>query len=61
VRCRAEIDGKRLRVVVNAYRGGLATCAWKVPVGAAGRTLVGVVAVQVGDVAVPRLFVRVVR
>jgi hypothetical protein len=61
VRCRAEVDGRRLRVVVNAFRGGRATCAWKVPKSAEGRKLTGVVAVQVGDRAARRLFIRTVR
>lgn len=61
VRCRAEVDGTRLRVVVNAFRRGLATCAWRVPRAAKGAQLIGVVAVQVGDRAARRLFFREVR
>jgi hypothetical protein len=58
VRCRAEVEGRRLRVVTNAFKRGLATCAWRVPKAARGKTLTGVVAVQVGDRAARRLFVR---
>jgi len=61
VRCRAEVAGKRLRVVTNAYQRGLATCAWRVPRGARGKQLTGVVAVQVGAVAARRLFMSKVR
>lgn len=60
VRCRAEIGGTRLRVVVNAFRGGLATCAWRVPPGVTGKRVVGVVAVQVGPTAFLRRFERTV-
>ena len=35
VRCYAEVAGKRLRVVTNAYRNGMARCAWRVPAGRA--------------------------
>lgn len=58
VRCRAEVDGRRLRVVTNAFKQGLATCAWRVPRSAEGKKLTGVVAVQVGDRAARRLFIR---
>jgi uncharacterized protein YkwD len=61
VRCRAEVAGKRLRVVTNAFRQGRATCAWRVPRAAKGKQLIGVVAVQVGDRAARRLFMREVR
>jgi hypothetical protein len=61
VRCRAEIDGRRLRVVTNTFKRGLATCAWRVPKAAKGKTLQGIVAVQVGDRAARRLFIREVR
>jgi len=60
VRCRAEVDGKRLRVLTNAFAAQAATCAWRVPGWAKGKQLTGVVAVQVGDNAVRRLFVRTV-
>jgi hypothetical protein len=61
VRCRAEVTGKRLRVVANVFRGGAAHCAWRVPPWAKGKRLTGVVAVQVGRAAATRLFVRTVR
>lgn len=61
VRCRADVGGTKLRVVVNAFRDGLATCAWQVPSGAGGKTLSGVVAVQIGSTAFLRRFERTVR
>lgn len=60
VRCRAEIDGTRLRVIQNAFKDGLATCAWRVPRDAGGKRLAGVVAVQVGSTAFLRRFERTV-
>ena len=60
VRCRAEVDGKRLRVVTNAFAAKTAKCAWKIPGWARGKQLTGVVAVQVGDAAARRLFVRTI-
>ncbi len=60
VRCRAEIGGARLRVVVNAFVHGNATCAWIVPRGSAGKRVTGVVAVQLGTTAAIRRFERVV-
>ncbi len=61
VRCRAEVGGKRLRVLTNAFRAQAARCAWKIPTWAKGKQLTGVVAVQVGDAAALRLFVRTLR
>jgi hypothetical protein len=58
VRCRAEVDGKRLRVLANSFRAKSARCAWRIPTWAKGKQLTGVVAVQVGDAAATRLFVR---
>ena len=49
VRCRAEVGGKRLRVLTNAFKAQAARCAWKIPAWAKGKQLTGVVAVQVGD------------
>ncbi len=60
VRCRAEVDGKRLRVVTNAFSAKTAKCAWKIPGWARGKRLTGVVAIQVGDAAARRLFVRTI-
>jgi hypothetical protein len=61
VRCRAEVEGKRLRVLANTFRGNKAHCAWRIPKGLSGKALVGVVAVQVGQAALPRLFIRPVK
>lgn len=58
VRCRAEVDGKRLRVLANAFKAKSARCAWKIPAWAKGKKFTGVVAVQVGDAAATRLFIR---
>jgi hypothetical protein len=58
VRCRALLGGRRLRVLTNAFVRGYATCAWKVPAGAKGRMLTGVVALQLDDRAAKRIFVR---
>jgi hypothetical protein len=60
VRCRAEVDGKRLRVVTNTFAASAAKCAWRIPDWARGKRLTGVVAVQVGDAAARRLFVRTI-
>ena len=58
VRCRAEVDGKRLRVLANAFRAKSARCAWRIPTWAKGKQLTGVVALQVGGTAATRLFMR---
>ena len=58
VRCRAEVDGKRLRVLANAFKAKSARCAWKIPTWAKGKKFTGVVAVQVGNAAATRLFIR---
>ncbi len=58
VRCRALLDGRRLRVVQNAFVKGYATCAWEVPSRAQGSTLTGIVAVQIDGEAVRRVFTR---
>ncbi len=60
VRCYADISGKRMRVVVNTYRDGMARCAWRVPAGAAGKKLTGVIALQLGSTAALRRFARTV-
>jgi uncharacterized protein YkwD len=58
VRCRAEVEGKRLRVLANAFKAQSARCAWRIPGWAKGKQLTGVVAVQVGNAAATRLFMR---
>lgn len=58
VRCRAEVSGKRLRVLANAFSAEAAKCAWRIPRWAHGKKLTGVVAVQVGTTAARRLFIR---
>ena len=60
VRCRAEVNGKRLRVITNVLAAQAARCAWRLPVWASGEQLTGVVAVQVGDTATKRIFVRTI-
>jgi uncharacterized protein YkwD len=60
VRCRAEVDGKRLRVVANIFDAQSARCAWRIPTWAKGKQLTGVVAVQVNGNAATRLFMRTV-
>ena len=61
VHCRAEVDGKRLRVLANVFDEGLATCAWRVPRAAKGKVLRGAIGVQVGDTNALRLFSRPIR
>ncbi len=61
VRCRAEVTGRRLRVLANTFRGSAALCAWRVPKWAKGKQLTGVVAVQVDGAAAKRVFIRVVK
>jgi uncharacterized protein YkwD len=61
VRCRAEVDGRRLQVVANVFRGTAAKCAWKVPSWARGKQLTGTVAVRAGSVAARRQFMRMLR
>ena len=58
VRCRAEVEGKRLRVLANVFASENARCAWRVPAWASGKRLTGVVAVQIGETAATRLFIR---
>ena len=58
VRCRAEVEGKRLRVLANIFRGEQARCAWRIPTWAKGKRLTGVVAVQIDGSAATRLFIR---
>ena len=58
VRCRAEVEGRRLRVTANVFRSNTARCAWSVPGWASGKLLTGVVAVQIGGTAATRLFIR---
>jgi hypothetical protein len=61
VRCRAEVTGRRLRVLANTFRGTTAHCAWRVPKWAKGKQVTGVVAVQVGGAAAKRVFIRTVK
>jgi hypothetical protein len=61
VRCRAEVTGRRLRVLANTFRAGEAHCVWRVPRWAKGKKVTGVVAVQVGGDAAKRVFIRVVK
>jgi uncharacterized protein YkwD len=61
VRCRAEVSGRRLRVLANVFRAGEAHCEWRVPAWAKGKRVTGVVAVQLDGAAATRLFVRTVR
>ena len=58
VRCRAEVAGKRLRVRMNAFRATSARCTWQIPAWARGKKVTGVVALQVGNKAARRLFIR---
>lgn len=58
VRCRAEVDGRRLRVLASTFQGAAAHCAWKVPAWAKGKQLTGLVGVKVGDAAATRMFMR---
>lgn len=61
VRCRAEVDGRRLQVVANVFSGAAAKCAWKIPSWAHGKQLTGTVAVKAGAVAARRLFIHELR
>jgi uncharacterized protein YkwD len=58
VRCRAEVDGRRLQVVANVFEGTAAKCAWKIPSWARGKQLIGTVAVTAGSEAARRQFMR---
>jgi uncharacterized protein YkwD len=60
VRCRAEVEGKRLRVLANTFKATSARCAWRIPTWAKGKKFTGVVAVQIGKQAATRLFIRAV-
>src|SRR5581483_902814 len=62
VKCTAQVGGRSLRVVVNAYKGRLARCAWRLP-GALRRGAVvhGAVAVRSGGAHVRATFSLVVR
>lgn len=61
VRCRAEVDGRRLRVLASAFAGVSARCAWSIPAWAKGKQLTGLVGVKVGDAAATRMFMRQLR
>jgi uncharacterized protein YkwD len=61
VRCRAEVDGRRLRVLANVFKGVSARCAWSIPAWAKGKQLTGIVGVKVGNVAATRMFMRTLR
>jgi len=56
VRCRAEVDGRRLRVVANTFAGTEAHCAWRVPAWTKGKRVMGTVAVQAGTLVAVRSF-----
>lgn len=58
VRCKAEVDGRRLRVLASVFQGTAARCAWQVPTWTKGKHLTGTVAVRVGDTAATRTFIR---
>jgi hypothetical protein len=57
VKCAAAVGNRNLRVVVNAYRGTVARCSWRLPRGlAAGASAQGWVRVTVGSLHVRRSF-----
>ena len=58
VRCRAEVAGRALPVVINVFKAQAALCSWRVPGWARGKQATGIVAVRSGDMAAKRLFVR---
>lgn len=58
VRCRAEVDGHRLRVLASAFQGASARCGWSVPSWAKGKQVTGLVGVKVGNAAATRMFMR---
>jgi uncharacterized protein YkwD len=61
VGCRAEVSGRRLRVLASTFAAGSARCAWRVPNGLPGKELVGIVRLEVGAAAASRVFIRPVR
>lgn len=58
VRCKAEVDGRRLRVLASVFQGAAARCAWQVPAWTKGKQLTGTVGIKVGETAATRSFMR---
>jgi len=59
--CAARIRSRRLGPVTGGFRGGRATCVWRVPRGARGKLMTGSIAVVYGGVSVQRRFAFRVR
>ena len=57
VACRATLGGRSLRVVVNAFKHGEATCAWRLPARRDRQRMVrGAIRVHHGDAYARRAF-----
>jgi hypothetical protein len=46
--CSGRLEGQVLEVLVRRLRRGTATCAWRLPAAAAGKTVSATVVVQLG-------------
>ena len=56
VACRASISGRALRVASKSFANGRATCTFRIPAGARGKTIRGTVTITSGGVRVARSF-----
>jgi hypothetical protein len=56
VKCSASAGGRHLRVVVNAFAGKAAHCAWRVPIALHGKLVHGWVRVELAGAHVRRAF-----
>ena len=61
VRCAARIGGSRLRALSGRFAGQRATCVYRVPARAAGKTVRGSVSVTLAGKTVTRTFARAIR
>jgi hypothetical protein len=61
VSCAARVGSARLRVPSGRFVGGRATCSFRLPSGATGKTLRGSIAVTVAGKTVGRTFTRRIR
>lgn len=56
VACAASLAGKRVRAVSHVLANGVASCVWRIPRTAKGRTIRGTIALTVQGVQVTRTF-----
>lgn len=54
--CTLKVGGRALRATTRAFRGGLATCVWRLPASAKGKRVTGSVRVTFGGTTGQRAF-----